>query len=116
MDIDSVAKEMRERIFDRVEDDRCLHASSIEDAIKDVLRKVGGSSVTGGNYGAAMVVHDGPAVSWPTMPGVEYATTNSGKYVVCIEDGYVKKVISADEMQERQAQIWNLLHVPMPTT
>jgi hypothetical protein len=57
MDIDSVAKEMRERIFDKVEDDRCLHASSIEDVIKDVLRKVGGGAVTGGNYGMTMFVH-----------------------------------------------------------
>lgn len=40
MDIDAVAKEMRERIFDRAEDDKCLHASSVEDVIKDVLRKV----------------------------------------------------------------------------
>lgn len=73
MDIDSVAKEMRERIFDRVEDDRCLHASSIEDAIKDVLRKVGGSSATGGNYGAAMVIHDGPAVSCESVFGLHFS-------------------------------------------
>lgn len=33
MDIDAVAKKVTKAILDRVEDERCLHASSIEDEI-----------------------------------------------------------------------------------
>ena len=38
MDIDSIAREIRAKIMDRIEADRCIHASSIEDEIAHVLR------------------------------------------------------------------------------
>ena len=41
MDIEAVAKEMREKIFDRAEQDgRVMHASSVEEEIGNVLRRV----------------------------------------------------------------------------
>lgn len=40
MDIKAIAREIRERIFARVEDDKCLHASSIEAEIEGVLARM----------------------------------------------------------------------------
>lgn len=39
MDIDAIAKKAREKIFARVEDDRCLHASSVEEEIVRAIRE-----------------------------------------------------------------------------
>lgn len=39
MDIDAIAKKAREKIFARVEDDRCLHASSVEEEIARAIRE-----------------------------------------------------------------------------
>lgn len=38
MDIDAAARKIREALMDRIEMDRCIHASSIEDVVSSVLR------------------------------------------------------------------------------
>lgn len=37
MTLDDIAKEIQARIFDRVEDEKAIHASSIQDEVRKVL-------------------------------------------------------------------------------
>lgn len=79
MDIDAIAKKAREKIFARVEDDRCLHASSVEEEIARAIRE---AMPTPSWYGGVVAIGTGGAsrVEIGTSSSTPVATSGAGEW------------------------------------